>query len=135
MACNAHVTHKFHYMSVSCNGLCYMHVIDLVCVGFHGVSAFAEMAFRVPVRDRTVNALERRSASLKIESQLSIDKELASIKRMTYSGRRLMTPRARAPAAHLGIYLRSKVLRSACEFSANEMGAWPISPAHALASP
>ena len=32
MACNPHVTHKFHYMSVSCNGLCYMHVIELVYV-------------------------------------------------------------------------------------------------------
>ena len=118
--------------------------------GYAGVSSRSPLAVRwlpwresfcgngiscTTVRDRTVNALERRSASLKIESQLSIDKELASIKRMTYSGRRLMTPRARAPAAHLGIYLRSKVLRSACEFSANEMGAWPISPAHALASP
>eukprot|EP00964_Phaeocystis_antarctica_P011814 scaffold6529_cov34-Phaeocystis_antarctica.AAC.2 len=50
---------------------------------------------------RTVNALERRHASLKIESQLSIDEELASIERMEYSGRRLMAARARAPAAHL----------------------------------
>ena len=50
---------------------------------------------------RTVNALERRHASLKIESQLSIDEELASIERMTYSGRRFLAPRARAPAAHL----------------------------------
>jgi len=50
---------------------------------------------------RTVNALERRHASLKIESQLSIDEELASIERMKYSGRRLMAARARAPAAHL----------------------------------
>ena len=50
---------------------------------------------------RTVNALERRHASLKIESQLSSDEELASIERMEYSGRRLMAARARAPAAHL----------------------------------
>ena len=49
----------------------------------------------------TVNALERRYASLKIESQLSIDEELTSIERMKYSGRRLMAARARAPAAHL----------------------------------
>ena len=50
---------------------------------------------------QTFNALERRHASLKIESQLSIDEELASIERVMYSGRRLMAARARAPAAHL----------------------------------
>eukprot|EP00964_Phaeocystis_antarctica_P085033 scaffold53650_cov65-Phaeocystis_antarctica.AAC.2 len=43
--------------------------------------------------------LERGHASLKIESQLSIDEELASIERMKYSGRRLMAARARAPAS------------------------------------
>ena len=50
---------------------------------------------------QTFNALERRHASLKIESQLSIDEELASIERVMYSGRRIMAARARAPAAHL----------------------------------
>ena len=89
------------------------------CVGFHGVSASTEMAFRVPVRDRPVNALERSSASLKIESQLSIDKELASIERMKYSGRRLLAPRACAPAAHL------HTIESA-EESVRMMGAHPV---------
>ena len=42
------------------------------------------MAFRVPVRDRTVNALERRSASLKIESAEHRQVELASIERMKH---------------------------------------------------
>ena len=42
-------------------------------------------------RDRTVNGLERRRAPLKIESQLSIDKELASIKRKK-SGAAVVSP-------------------------------------------
>eukprot|EP00964_Phaeocystis_antarctica_P080760 scaffold50459_cov60-Phaeocystis_antarctica.AAC.3 len=80
---------------------------------------------------RTVNALERRHASLKIESQLSIDEELASIERMKYSGRRVMAARARAPAAHL------HTIESA-EESVRMMRAAnqpKLSPAHARASP
>ena len=90
------------------------------CVGFHGVSAFAEIAFRVPVRDRPVNALERSSASLKIESQLSIDKELASIERMKYSGRRLLAPRARGTGS-----ASIHAIESA-EESVRMMGAHPV---------
>jgi len=87
----------------------------LVALAVAGVGARSPLAVRwLPWRERfygncisctssrrTVNALERRHASLKIESQLSIDEELASIERMEYSGRRLMAARARAPAAHL----------------------------------
>ena len=87
----------------------------LVALAVAGVGARSLLAVRwLPWRERfygncisctrsrrTVNALERRHASLKIESQLSIDEELASIERMEYSGRRLMAARARAPAAHL----------------------------------
>ena len=83
------------------------------CVGFHGVSASVEIAFRVPVRDRPVNALERSSASLKIESQLSIDKELASIERMKYSA--VVAFWHLEHAHRQRIYTRSKVLRSPCE--------------------
>ena len=65
-------------------------------------------------------ARARSSASLKIESQLSIDKELASIERMKYSGRRpYPAPRARAPAAHL------HTIESA-EESVRMMGAHPV---------
>ena len=78
---------------------------------------------------RTVNALERRHASLKIESQLSIDEELASIERMEYSGRRLMAAQARAPAAHL------HTIESAEESVRMMRASVPISPAPALASP